>query len=110
MIDQKQRRRARVFRDARSSDNNRILDHRIQELSQLNHCRFLATRAFSFFREHYDFSPSAIGELQSILDTQFDKIPYGWQISQIETGITRIIETFIRDRNIHRYGADHIPI
>lgn len=103
-----QRKLAHIFK--RNAERNRLLTCRIQQTSQINYCRFLATRAFNFFRENYDFSPDLVSELQKILDAHFEKIPYGWEIPQIDAGITRMIETFIQNRNIHRHGTNHISI
>lgn len=94
----------------RSTDRNEILTERIQQESRLNYYRFLATRQFNYFKEHYEFSANAIDELQQVLNSQFDKIPYGWQIPQIDSGITNIIKSFIDDRKVNRRNTEHISI
>lgn len=104
-----QRKMANIFA-GRAGDINKINASRLQRTSKLNYCRFLATRSFNCFREHYDFPPGAVTDLQNLLNAQFDKIPYGWEVYQIDAGIARIIETFITDRKIQRHNRDHISI
>lgn len=104
-----QRKIANIFAK-RGGDINKISASRLQQTSKLNYCRFLATRSFNCFRENYEFTTGAVADLQSLLNAQFDKIPYGWEVYQIDAGIARIIEAFIKDRKIQRRSVDHISI
>lgn len=104
-----QRKIANIF-SRRGGDLNKVNASRLQQTSKLNYCRFLATRSFNCFRENYEFTSGAVTDLQNLLNAQFDKIPYGWEVYQIDAGIARIIETFIKDRKIQRRGVDHISI
>jgi len=106
----KQKKRAPAPFTRQFESKNRIRSSHLQQTSKLNYCRFLATRSYNCFCVNYDFTPGAVADLQSLLNSHLRDIPYSWDLYQIETGITRIIETFIKDRCMQRRRTEHISI
>lgn len=99
-----------ISRILKHSTKDKISACRAQQETRNNYYKFLANKQAAHIQGQYEFSSNAIDDLKKTLDFELTKVPYGWGIPQVHIGISNIIRSFIKERNVPIRNTEHISI